>query len=139
MFGRLVIAYLLVASMAGPGWCCCTFAKIASCASRFTDKKPEAPVRCCCCSQEADSGKPSEDGSDPREQCPCKESRDRQPSLLVTSDPNGPAHDPTFSQPIILLLHGIEPIGRLGRGGDYIPPDHPSGRQLLIAIQVFRC
>ena len=141
-----LIAYLLVATLAGPAWCCCTFARAVSSAFQTASKKSsEAPTRSCCSSpvsqNTSDEGSKSKPSDQP-DKCPCKEARDVQPVIFVAIDGADQSQKvlsfafcdfdtSAFSHVLSQHASVLELNGRT-----HIPF---SGRDILLAFQTFRC
>ncbi|MBX9680753.1 MAG: hypothetical protein K2X38_18510 [Gemmataceae bacterium] len=139
-------AYLLVATLAGPAWCCCTFARVASTAFQAAVKKSsESSSHSCCSTKALQTTHESESKSKPGEpkKCPCKETRDVQSALFAATDGAEQYHEsPTFdfrdfdgttflsSVPTqAVALFALCDLARI----------HFSGRDILVAFQTFRC
>jgi len=146
-----LIAYLMIASLAGPAWCCCTFTRLASFAS--TTGASDAPVPCCC-----HTNVPAQDGetsSNPEERkssvpgedrCPCKEHRAELQALPFLN-----LHDIRDARAYAADLDSVGTMADctlcmqadLQSGASLLADQSVgatlTGRDILCAFQVFRC
>lgn len=146
-----LIAYLMIATLAGPAWCCCTFTRLASFAAK-TDLG-DSPVPCCCHtvvpaddgenlsdSQERKSSVPGED------RCPCKEHRAELQALPLSNfneirDARACAFDfdTVSTMPDCTLSMQADRQGGASLLSDQSDGSALTGRDILCAFQVFRC
>lgn len=141
-----LIAYLLVATIAGPAWCCCTLAKVASSAFQAVGKKSTETSKSSCCSQKPlreDDGKGSKGNpSDQPDKCPCKESRDLQPVIFVAPDSADQSQQlVAFNACDFYASSLMNPVSHDSSSSTLHGPTHLpfSGRDILLAFQTFRC
>ena len=141
-----LIAYLLVATIAGPAWCCCTLAKVASSAFQAVGKKSTETSNSSCCSQKPlreDDGKGSKGNpSDQPDKCPCKESRDLQPVIFVAPDSADQSQQlVAFNACDFYASSLMNPVSHDSSSSTLHGPTHLpfSGRDILLAFQTFRC
>ena len=140
-----LIAYLLLATIAGPAWCCCTLGRAIACALPAPAVQETAEPTCCCCVKKPvaseEAKKPSRESQDRNEPCPCKETREAQASYYVASN-RSDLVDGHFAfdvmawasvaslDSVVLIAAKIAP--------DTSPPPR-SGQEILLAHQIFRC
>lgn len=146
-----LIAYLMIATLAGPAWCCCTFDRLTLPSVASDESAKSSPVRTCCQHRSMPEKKKtsnpteSQDPNAPRNPCPCKE--------------QGPNQSPATSldaQTVKQLWSSSQALERdqlvavsnaLIEVGSQVPflccssPStfHLSGTELLCALQVYRC
>ncbi|MBI3411116.1 MAG: hypothetical protein HY040_22505 [Planctomycetes bacterium] len=152
-----LVAYLMVATLAGPAWCCCTLERLAVLtkpteASKTTDAT-EAPGGCCCHQQavpvakEQSASKKPEKKSVPREEgCPCKKHSASQVSAvtLALADSSQGWRDlfdlPRLPVADIAVDSGLQVAGpSLGDLNLAAPGSPMTGRDILRAFQIFLC
>jgi len=140
-----LIAYLMVATMAGPAWCCCTIGRAVSLAIP-TASQGSKTNHSCCCPRESETKEHSQDEGETcpteKENCPCKKAAEFQSAKLAveisqvvyeTSALQGSAADVAFGSAVLSRLH------LQGHMPDFSAPGALSGRGILSAFRVFRC
>ena len=147
MFRIGLVSYLVLATLGGPVWCCCTLSRVAHAVTRVLDKTDSAPVRTCCQHRlQTKQQNPSKDKAVPSQNdpCPCKEQRSNHvvalaPQATIAEHARLSSLAYELAQPIALgfMLHNGEPnIAHVGFSSCAF---HSSGPDLLCALQVFRC
>jgi len=146
-----LIAYLMLGTLAGPAWCCCTFDRLTLPSAAAGESQNSSPVRTCCQHhakpEKNKSSYPSkdQDPNAPGDRCPCKDQRPNQaPAVSGHNEPLTQlrASTESFDRDLLLPVFGI-----LIGDGAYIScvrcnpacTFHLSGPELLCALQVFRC
>jgi hypothetical protein len=84
-------AYLILVTLAGPWYCCCTLGHLADWFARPGQEEESQPVNRCCCghhSEHRDNARSEAPVKQPKNQdegpsCPCHEQRSLSPALLV--------------------------------------------------------
>ena len=147
-----LIGYLMLMTLAGPAWCCCTFDRLTPHSGRSDSKsEPATPARTCCQHRSAPEGKKSSDtskhqNSDNRnDSCPCKDQRPNQ-AAVVSQDVQGSTQLRVNSQ---IVEFGSMPADSVDLLDDQTADCNTSlnnhsafrlsGPALLCALQVFRC
>lgn len=145
-----LIAYLMIATLAGPAWCCCTFDRLTlhSVASGEPAKSSPTPT-CCQHRTKPDSKKSSnptknQDENAPGDPCPCKEQGSTQ-SPATSLDVRAVKQLWSSSQALERDLFAVS--SALIEIGSQVPfvccssssTFHLSGPALLCALQVYRC
>lgn len=148
LFRVTLIAYLMVATLAGPAWCCCTLGRVVACVlPARAEQETVEPVCCCCCVKPTvvvdETTKPAPDSQDRHEPCPCKETREAQSTYYIAPnraelDEGGSPFDALSWNAAVVFEMIPVPSLHDARTLDTSPPSR-SGRDLLLAIQVFRC
>ena len=149
-----LIAYLMVGTLAGPAWCCCTFDRLTAWSTTGDVATTETKSHCCSHHQhvpahdEKDASKSSDRATPaPKEApCPCKEQRNNEAaavSLNVQEARDSRWLTDEFNQanPLFMPLGWVSPASSQAGGSYPSAPDGAalSGRQILCAFQVFRC
>ncbi len=133
--------------MAGPAWCCCTLGRAIAYALP-APATPETPAQeCCCCTKkpvEQDTSKPSEsDKQDRHEPCPCKETRDAQASYYVAPEraelADGASTLDALAWVGVVAFELVPVDGSLASLAHDPGPPPPSGQDIVLAHQAFRC
>ncbi len=140
-----LIAYLLLATVAGPAWCCCTLGRAIACALPAPAKQEAAEPTCCCCVKkpvaDEETKKPTRESQDRNEPCPCKETREKQASYYVTPN-RSDLVDGDFAFDV-LAWASVASLDTVAVVASTIPfdtsPPPRSGQEILLAFQVFRC
>jgi hypothetical protein len=142
-----LIAYLLVATMAGPAWCCCTLGKVIAYALPAAVEADMPAAECCCCvkkpvEQDTSRKSPTEK-QDRHEPCPCKETRDAQASYYVAPERGGLADGDAL--PDVFAGVGVFAFELVATDDSLVSLAHDpgppprSGQDILLAKQSFRC
>lgn len=141
-----LIAYLLLATIAGPAWCCCTLARAVSSALQTSASEESTAPYSCCCPHGLTA--PEERGSEneptnPHEKCPCQESRTLQPGMVDAIDVTEHSLKPlsfgvvdSFISSVSITVSRIPEEASAFYGPGFL---HFSGRDLLSAYQILRC
>jgi len=145
-----LIAYLMIATLAGPAWCCCTLDRLTlpSVASGESAKSSPAPT-CCQHRAKPESKKSSnptnnQDSKTPGNPCPCKEQGSNQApatSLDVQTVKQLWSSSQALERDLVAVSSALIEIG------SQVPfvccssssTFHLSGTELLCALQVYRC
>lgn len=140
-----LIAYLMVATLAGPAWCCCTIGRAVSLAIRTASQGTKAKHSCCCPRKGESEERSQDEGKtcpSEKENCPCKKAAEFQsatPSVDLAQIVDEasvlqviPA-DVAFGSAVLPRLHLQCHLP------DFFAPGALSGRGILSAFQTFRC
>ena len=148
-----LIAYLMVGTLTGPAWCCCTLDRLTAWLTPAKIANGQAKSRGCCHQQG-----PAQDESEsrnstgrttpaPRESpCPCKEHGSNEmaavPSTIQeTRDSRWLTDEFNHANPLFMPIGWVSPA--LAQSDDSLPGASDgaclTGRQILCAFQVFRC
>ena len=142
------IAYLMIATLAGPAWCCCTFDRLTLPNFQSSDPVKLSPVRACCQHrakpEKQKSSNPTKKQDAPGK-CPCKEQGSNQ-APATSPDVQTGKQLGADSQTLDRDQFVGESSGLHGAGSqvpsvcfDLSRTFHLSGPALLCALQVYRC
>jgi len=149
-----LIAYLMVGTLAGPAWCCCTFERLTTWSTTNNVATTKAKSHCCSHHQHvpAHDEKDADKSSDrtrpaPKEApCPCKEQRNNEAAAVTLTvqearDSRWLTDEFNQANPLFMPLGWVSPALAQSDGSHPSAPDGAglSGRQILCAFQVFRC
>lgn len=146
-----LIAFLMIATLAGPAWCCCTFDRLTLPSVASGESATSSPAPTCCQhrakpeSKKSSNSSKNQDPNAPGDRCPCKEQRSNQ-SPAVTVDLSTLTQLRCSTQ-TYEHHHFVSVFSALIEDGACVScvhcnPScsfHLSGPELLCALQVYRC
>lgn len=146
MFRVGMISYLMLATLAGPAWCCCTLSQLAQAASLAVNSADSSTSSTCC--HQGERIKPQKDQADSPadDPCPCKEQRSNHVPAMTAE---GQAlENVRLNSPLLDSFQLALSAAAIASCDGQSTPEHPSnsirafftsGPDLLCALQVFRC
>lgn len=148
-----LIAYLMVGTLAGPAWCCCTFDRLKAWLTPAKIASGEAKSRGCCHrqvpAQDESASKNSSGRTTPAPKespCPCKEHGSNEmaavPSTIQeTRDSRWLTDEFNLANPLFVPIGWVSPASAQSDSSLSCACDGAglTGRQILCAFQVFRC
>ena len=149
MFRLGLIGYLMLATLAGPAWCCCTLSQLVG-AFQTEEKgsKKKAPVRTCCHRPIKEEKSPSRDGHKPlpkKDSCPCKDSpTTRDSAILLDGKAIQQSRLISLDQERVNSMAALPSLAIVAEKASDLCLDapafqHATGTDILCAFQVFRC
>lgn len=149
-----LITYLMVGTLAGPAWCCCTFDQLARWCAPVTESKSQSSAPSGCChrhsapQEKKESTQPHERNSPaPKDApCPCKDQNSGQaaPAILTSQEANDARWNGSESDQSAAFAIPVLWIRSVSDRSVAFPPSPSAfpgltGRDILCAFQDYRC
>lgn len=136
MFGRVITSYLIAIVLAGPGLCCCSFARDCAPAGRSHGCKVAAHT---CCHSETDRQLPGKPDT-----CPCRKHHEQPIVSLDGSSPSSDEFRAVQWQPdfeiAVLVINGFVGISDPNHlAAQALDSPYLNSRAILRALSVMRC